>query len=192
MSGELKAALEDADSLVEQLKGPEPGGPKALTMGRLQKCSYTHDALIDLIIKTEGKMDQNQLAGYFGYTPGWISNIMASEAFKERMAARREEVIDPVLRATINERFEALVHQSLNVLMAKLSMPQVSDNVALRAAELGAKAVGIGGHGHAPQNPTPQADRLERLADRLLALQANVRERSINGEAELLEVKPAT
>lgn len=184
-------ALKAGDVLVKELAGgdlvktPSP----APTMGNLKKCNYTHDAMIDLIIANP-TMTQDAVAAHFGYTPGWISNILASDAFQSKMAARREEIIDPELKASIEERFRALVIQSLKVLQDKLNKPQVSDQVALRAAELGAKALGIGGHA-APKVVSPEADRLTKLADRLVQLQSNVRERVINGEVQVLEVKPA-
>lgn len=182
-----ESALAVGDQLLRELEGAPKSGAPAPTMGRLQRVSYTHQALIDLIIE-QPELTQNQLAAHFGYTPGWISNILASDAFKEAMAGRREEILDPALKATVKERFEALTIQSLMVLQRKLSQDQVSDQVALRAAELGAKALGVGGH--APPPAPPSTDRLERLASRLLALQTQVRERTINGEVEELRLLP--
>lgn len=184
---EIDQAVKGADQLIDELKGSPRPAERAATMGRLQKVRYTHQAMIDLIIE-HPEYTQNQLAAHFGYTPGWISNVLASDAFQAAMAARREEIVDPELKASIEERFRALVIRSLEVLQAKLNAPAVSDQVALRAAELGAKALGVGGHA-APK--PPQTDRLERLAERLIVLQSTVRERVINGEAELLEVKQA-
>lgn len=183
-AGELKGA----DQLLRELKGEVREEEKAPTMGRLKRCSYTHDALIDLIIE-HPELDQNQLAARFGYTAGWISNILASDAFQAKMAARREQIIDPDLKATIEERFRALAIRSLQVLQDKLNQPQVSDNVALRCAELGAKALGVGGHAPPPRPPDANS-RLVVLAERLVALQSNVRERVINGEGRVLEVLP--
>ena len=177
------------DQLIEELKGPAPRD-KAPTMGRLQKCAYTHDAMVDLIITQgsgPGGISQRQLAAHFGYTEGWISNVLASDAFQARLAARKEEVTDPAIKATIEERFRALVIQSLKVLETKLSAPVVSDQVALRAAELGAKALGVGGH--APPK-APEVDRLERLAERLVTLQSGVRERIVNGDVQTVEILP--
>ncbi len=56
--------------------------------------------------------------------------------------------------------------------MEKLDAPVVSDQVVLKAVELGAKAMGVGGNA-APV--VPQGDHLSRLADRLIALQSSVR-----------------
>ncbi len=182
---EASDALRAGDRLVEELKG-ERKESTAPTMGRLAKCSYTHDALIDLIIERP-ELDQNHLAAAFNYTPSWISNILASDAFQAKLATRRDQIIDPRLKATIEERFRALIIQSLNVLQEKLSMPLVSDNVALRAAELGAKALGIGGN--APPPPAPRQDRLVLIAERLVFLQSNIRERVVNGEVITSETK---
>lgn len=171
------------EQLIEELKGNVAPRPAAPTMGRLQKVRYTHEAMIDLIIKNP-ELSQNEIAAYFGYTPAWISNILASDAFQAAMAARREEIIDPEIKATIEERFRALVIRSLAVLQEKLNKPQVSDTVALRAAELGAKALGVGGNA-APA--APQGDRLKILADRLIILQQGVKERVVNGETILIQ-----
>ena len=179
---------------MEELKGGAlaraPGDPLAPTMGRLKRISYTHAAMIDLILKCP-EMSQGQIAAHFGYTESWISNIIASDAFQAQMAARREEVIDPELAATIKERFQALVVQSLKVLQAKLNQPAVSDQVAIRAAELGAKALGIGGHAPAAPRESSQ-DRLARLAERLPALLSQQREKVVQGEVlENQAVQPA-
>lgn len=182
---QIGEALKAGDQLLSELvQTPPAPAAKAPTMGNLKRCSYTHDALIDLIIE-HPELDQNHLAAHFGYTPGWISNILAADAFQERMALRKGEIIDPVLKATIEERFRALTIRSLEVLQQKLNAATVSDNVALRAAELGAKALGVGGH--AVPKVTPATDRLEKLAERLVGLQSHIRERVLN-EADGVQV----
>ncbi len=174
-----------------QTQGPT-GGQLAPTMGRLQKVAYTHEAMVDLIITESAKpggISQKEIAAHFGYTEAWISNILASDAFQNALATRREELVDPELRATLKERFQALAIQSLKVLQNKLNQVTVSDQVALRCAELGAKALGMGIQ--APPPPNDANDRLARLAERLVGLQSNIRERSINGEVQLIEVSKA-
>ena len=144
---------------------------QAPTMGVVAKVSYSHTDMIDYIIANPGTT-QNALAARYGYTPGWVSNVMASDAWQSAMAARRSEICDPVLVATIEERFKGITMMSLERLKQKLEAPQVSDNVVLRAVELGAKAMGVGGN--APP-PPPQGDHLAILAARLIELQSKVR-----------------
>jgi len=185
-------ALKDGDQLLEELRGEQhikPPGP-APTMGLLQKVRYTHKDMIDYIISNP-TVSQGQIAARYGYTQSWISNILASDAFQEAMAGRREEIIDPELKASIEERFRALVIQSLARLQEKLNAPQVSDLVAIRCAELGAKALGVGGH-QAPRPPENSQDRLERLAARLITLQGTVRKGVADGEIQVLELQQET
>lgn len=154
---------------------------RAPTMGVLKKLRYTHTDAIDFIIANPG-VSQNDLAARYGYSPGWFSNVMASDAWQSALAARRTELVDPALVATIEERFRSITLLSLERLQQKLAAPQVSDNVVLKAAELGAKALGVGGNA-APAPPA--ADHLAQLANRLIDLQAQVR-RGVTIEAEVV------
>jgi len=140
-------------------------------MGNLSKVSYTHQDMIDFILANPG-ISQGALAARYGYTEGWVSNIMASDAWQAAFAKRREEVVDPTLTLTIEERMRGITLLSLEKLRVKLEAPGVSDNVVLKAAELGAKSLGIGGH--APAAP-PAHDHLAQLANRLIDLQTSVR-----------------
>ena len=157
------------DEMEELLEGRPPVGAIRPT-----KLRYTHEAVIDMILAEPG-VSQGKLAATFGYTQGWLSTVMGSDAFKAKLAERRAEVVDPVLQMSLNERFSSMVEKSLEVLQEKLSQPalQVPDQLALRAAELGAKALGLGGNQTA-QVVVMQQDHLEGLAGRLLALQAKV------------------
>lgn len=158
-----------ADTMTDEIAlAPATHAP---TMGNLAKIRYSHTDMIDFIIAHPG-CTQNALAARYGYSAGWVSNIMASDAWQSAMAARRGELVDPTLVATIDERFRGIALQSLTRLMQKLEAPQVSDQVVLRAVELGAKALGIGGN--APPAAPPH-DHLAQLANRLIDLQAGVR-----------------
>lgn len=181
----------DADN-VEELLGDLAQAPPpshAPTMGTLQKVSYTHTDMIDYIIAHPG-CNNNQLAIRYGYSPSWISSVMASDAWKAAMAARREELVDPVLLMSLNERFEGMTRRSLERLQEKLDAPNVSDQVVLKAVELGAKAMGIGGNAAAaPQ--APAGDHLAQLAERMLALQSKVRQGALQ-YVETVEARTVT
>lgn len=137
---------------------------------RIKKVNYTHDALIDAIIENP-TASQGDLAVLFGYTQAWISQVMSSDAFRMRMDQRKAELVDPHLRLTIEEKFRALTQRSLDILQEKLSQNAVDPALALKAAELGAKALGIGSQASVVRvDVTTAGDKLDRLADRLRAL----------------------
>ena len=141
----------------------------------IRTVKYSHDAMIDQLIANP-RISQGQLAAYFGYTPAWVSVVLNSDAFKERLAERRAEVVDPVLTASVQDRFRAVVERGLSVLQEKLSAPSsaVPDNLVLKAVELGAKGLALGGFGQSTAAPAPPPpNHLEALAQRLLLLQAN-------------------
>lgn len=144
----------------------------APTMGVVAKVNYSHRDMIDYIIANPG-ITQNALAARYGYSVGWVSNVMASDAWQSALAARRAEICDPVLVASVEERFRGITLLSLERLKQKLEAPAVSDNVVLRAVELGAKALGVGGNAQPVQ--LPQGDHLAALANRLIDLQSRVR-----------------
>jgi hypothetical protein len=162
------------------------------TMGNLDRVRYSHEDMIDYLIANP-RARQADLALRYGYTEGWISNIMASDAWKSAYETRRAALADPILADIVRERFDVqdkmrgMTLQSLERLQQKLAAPQVSDNVVLKAVELGAKALGIGGN--APP-PAPPQDHLAQLANRLLDLQSGVRAKvqgvTLDGQAEVV------
>lgn len=157
----------------------------------IRKVRYTHDAMIDMLI-AEPEISQNTLAARFGFTPPWISIVINSDAFRARLAQRKVEIVDPILVATVNEKFRAVTHRSLEILAEKLSKPSetVSDQLVLRAAELGAKALGIGGN--APIIHVDPIEHLDKLAQRLVQLQKTTRELNvIEGECDETNIQEA-
>lgn len=163
--------------------------PKPAPHGGIQKVSYSHDFMIDLII-ADPCITQDRLAKHFGYTPGWISQIIASDAFQARLAERKDELVDPTIRATIDDHFKALVTRSLAILREKLDKPaaEVPPNLALKALEIGSKALGYGAR---PDTPVPHItgeERLNQLANRLTPLLAQKRAEGRTIEATDVEV----
>ena len=171
----MATALEVLEQeLSQHLNGPE----EPIKAPGPAKVSYSHEKMIDYIIATP-RIKQGELAAIFGYTQAWVSQIMSSDAFKEKLAARRKEVSDPAVQAalevwfpTTEESMRHLMDRSIEVLKEKLNQPKVPDALALRAFELGAKGLSVGGFGNKAPEPTdkPEADHLESLAGRLEGL----------------------
>lgn len=164
--------MEDVDAILEQM-ARDGQGQQVVPRPRaeIQKVRYTHEAMIEMII-TNPAVSQGELARTFGFSDAWISTVINSDAFQAKLALVKEELINPELRIQLNERFRALATRSVQVLMEKLSKPvdQVSDQIALRAAELGAKALGLGGNAPPQTLIVNSNERLQSLAHRLTNL----------------------
>jgi len=152
-------------------EGPHPKWESGANRG-ITKVSYTHDTMIDFII-ADPCITQFELATRFGYTAGWVSQIIASDAFQARLAERTGELVDPTIRATVEERFKAIVLRSLEILREKLDKPshQVPDNLVLRSVELSSRALGYGARDSQPAVPAPAMHiHLENLGENLTRL----------------------
>ena len=119
---------------------PLQGTPSAANA--IARVKYTHDAMIDLLIANPG-IPQGKIAEHFGYTQTWVSRIFNSDAFQARLALRKEELVDPTILATIEEKFKTLAAKSLDVVIERLhTAPSV--DVALKGLDIASKALGYG------------------------------------------------
>lgn len=114
----------------------------ASAAGAISRVRYTHDAMIDLLISRPG-VAQNEIAKYFGYTVGWVSRVVNSDAFQARLALRKEDITDPLLIQSFEERLKGLANQSLEIIQNKLDATANPD-LAIKALELSTKALGMG------------------------------------------------
>lgn len=104
---------------------------------------YTHDAIIDEILVNPA-VSQGDLARLFGYTQAWISIIINSDAFKERLAERKGELVDPRITASLEARSESVARLALDKLMEEIERPgpkKIQDLVAAAKIGLGDRMV---------------------------------------------------
>ena len=155
---------------------------RAPTMGKIGKISYTHQDMIDYIIRNPG-CSGREIAARYGYTEAWVSNIRSSDAWQAAFAKRRSEIVDPGLTLSVQERMTSLTIRAHEVLMEKLDKPTVADNTVLKALELGARGVNAGNQNGIPLDAT---DHLAKLADRLVLLQTERRKGIVYENAEII------
>lgn len=129
--------------------------------GAIKRVRYTHDAMIDLMI-ARPEISQGELARHFGYEMNWVSRVLNSDAFLERLALRKSDLVDPTVVASIDEKFRVL---------ASVSLDRVIDHVersgdvksAFRGMEIAARAMGMGVR---EKNVSMQANFVVRLPEK--------------------------
>lgn len=113
-------------------------------MPELQNIRYSHDAVIDAIIANP-TISNGDLAAMFGYSSSWMSIMVNSDVFQARLAARRDQVVDPILTASIEERFNTVARLSLQKIADKLaSATPASEDFLIKSAKLAGDALGYG------------------------------------------------
>jgi hypothetical protein len=106
----------------------------------LKTVYWWHDRIIDKMLSGTC-LHQGQLAAEMGYSENWLSIMINSDAFQERLKERQAETVDPVLRATIEDRLKGLSALSADIIARKLEATNDA-NLALRALDISQRALG--------------------------------------------------
>lgn len=131
-----------ASAVAEGAKKPE-----------IAKVRYTHDAIIDEIL-VRPDVSQGELAKRFGFTQTWMSIIINSDAFQERLRERKGELIDPAIVASIEDRLNTLAKVSLDALLERVER---NKSLPLKTMELVSIAkLGVGDRANRPAGPVQQ------------------------------------
>lgn len=158
----------------------------------LQRVHYTHEAMVDLLIAEPG-ITQNEVASHFGYTPGWVSTVINSDAFQAYMAERKGELVDPTLIKTINERLNAVAQLSLDRLLEKVSMPAglINDDFLIQAAKLSTAALGYGARPGTAQPGVGVQVQVINVPGQMADANAWAAKHAKTGSAVIEELRPA-
>jgi hypothetical protein len=155
-------------------------------MGGIPALRYTPITMVEFLIANPG-LGLKEIARAFGRTMGWLSTVVASDAFQRTLDPRRSEVLDPYFTSTMDERFRSLALRSSYILLEKLDGKEVSDQLVLKATELSIKALGMG---IAPPETPAVVERKLSVAEKMEAAMAEMDRRSAERtlEAVLVEV----
>lgn len=128
---------------------PQPAAPAAELAPapapaiQIKSTRWYHERIIDLMLASEVPMSQNEIAKTIGYSATWVSIMVNSDAFKDRLAARKAELTDPIIAASINERLDGLAKSALDRLIKRVDISgdaiQTKDLVAIAKLSIGDK-----------------------------------------------------
>lgn len=105
-----------------------------MTAQTLKKVTYTHEAMIDLILQ-DPTVRSSELAEVFGYSQAWIARILASDSFQARLAQRKGALVDPIIARSLNTRLRTVAMRSMDIIEDKLAA-EPSAQYAMDALEM--------------------------------------------------------
>jgi len=100
------------------------------------------EEMVDILLAYP-MMSRSELAQRVGYSANWVSIVINSDAFQAKLAERRNELVNPVLALSLEEKYKGLVDMSLDIVAEKLAESN-NPALALQALEIGNKALGLG------------------------------------------------
>jgi hypothetical protein len=100
-----------------------------------------HVEMADCLIQNPS-MTKKALGKKFGMSMYHVALVMNSKEWVDLLEER--EVINPLVKANIDDRFKAITYHSQEILMERLSKPKVKDATVLKALEISSKALGYG------------------------------------------------
>jgi len=117
-----------------------PGSP------RIKRVSWKHDDMINVILQRAGsveKFTQGDLAREFGVTEAWMSCIINSDSFQARLAERKGEIVDPLIRGDLEEAIKGLVSRSVSIIRDRLEKKPSFEN-AMEVFKAAGRNLGMG------------------------------------------------
>lgn len=138
---------------------------------QLTKIRYSHEAMIDLIL-TNPAISNNELAARFGYSASWVSTIQQTDAFQTALAAKRERLVDPILRSSLEEQMKGMTARSMEVIQHHMNkLPEnIPIQVALKVFDLSSRAAGYGVKAPAAVVNLSVSQHIESHGDQLVNL----------------------
>ena len=119
---------------------------KGPTSPRIKRVSWKHDDMIDVILQRAGsveKFTQGDLAREFGVTEAWMSCIINSDSFQARLAERKTEIVDPLIRGDLEEAIKGLVSRSVSIIRDRLEKKPTFEN-AMEVFKAAGRNLGMG------------------------------------------------
>lgn len=111
-------------------------------VNQLRKLKPIHERMVDYII-AHPRTTHVQIAKHFGWNRTWCNTIINSDLFQAALEKKREKIIDPLLRGSIEGSFKDLVTASIGIVKERLNK-KVSFDEALRVLHLASKGLGYG------------------------------------------------
>lgn len=110
-----------------------------------------HEMVADMLIANPN-LSQREIARKLDRSEAYLSIVINSDGFQNYLAGRKEEILDPILQATVEDRLSAVANRSMDEFLRRMDLApgSISNDSLLRATEISTKGLGMG-----PQSKQP-------------------------------------
>ena len=92
--------------------------------------TYTHQAVIDEILANP-LIERKELAEKFGVSENWMKKVINSDAFQTVLDKRREQIVNPIISQTVQERLRGVTNSAIDLLQTRLDAGHVKNEEAI-------------------------------------------------------------
>ena len=115
---------------------------------QIQKLSVKHEAIMDYLLANPG-MSLGDLAAHFGITQTWLSVVIHSPAFQDRLAEKKDMLFHHTVVATVRDKLTTIAHKALDRMADQLDF-ESSHKELRETADMALERLGIGGKVNVP------------------------------------------
>lgn len=108
---------------------------------QIAKMSSRHEAILNHIIANPTQT-YGEVAATFSVTPSWLSVVVNSQAFRNQLKRRHDELFDSAIAAPIGEKLEAAVDLTLEKYLEKI--PSMTTDQVINASDKMLNKLGYG------------------------------------------------
>lgn len=120
---------------------------------QIQKLSVKHEAIMDYLLANP-TTSLGDLAAYFGITQTWLSVIIHSPAFQDRLAEKKDTLFHHSVVATVRDKLSVIAHKALDRMADQLDF-ESSHKEIRETADMALERLGIGGKANVPPAGIP-------------------------------------
>lgn len=150
---EPTAAIATATDIVAETAALEPSTNSSMLIdSKLDgRKARLYDSMVDFYVSNPFATLAD-VSRYIGHSVTWVSRIVNTDAFRAKLAAKKVESIDPMIRANLNEKLILVAQEAAKQVLEKLEKGDNPD-FALQALQATAKVLALGGK--KPDSDTP-------------------------------------
>lgn len=138
----------------------------------IKKVSIKHESIMNYIMENP-QTPLRDVAAFFGISQSWLSTVIHSPAFQDRLAEKKDVLFHHTVVSTIKDKISVLAHKALDKLNEDIDF--MSTKETRETAEMALEGLGYVGKGSQPAAPAGVTNNNTYFVARELFIEAQNR-----------------